>query len=239
MHCSKAINPQHSAKDYCNGRNTANEEVTGSQQCLQEDRELGVHLGTQAALFWLKTFWTSVSSSHRLVLEAGNGQTCCRKFQSLGVVSPSASCQVVAAQLMFFLYSCRAFLYSYTSLISVSNKRGKYNKIKRWHTFDIIIAYNRTPWNIHKWNIHKRKNTQMWLKGVYAHWGPANRRADWSAHGRAQPGFQISHNVLVQVCLAVVGWCKGAQPGYGEWMAKYHLQIHPFWLFGPSSLLLL
>lgn len=37
MHCSEANHPQHSVKDYCNNRNTANE-VTGSQQGLQEDK---------------------------------------------------------------------------------------------------------------------------------------------------------------------------------------------------------
>lgn len=54
-----------------------------------------------------------------------------------------------------------------------------------------------------------------------------------------QLSLQLSHDVLVHVCLAVVGRRKGAQPGYRERMAKHHLHVHPLGLFGPPSLLLL
>lgn len=37
----------------------------------------------------------------------------------------------------------------------------------------------------------------------------------------------------------MVRCCKGAQPGYREWVAKHHFHVHPFRLFGPSPLLLL
>lgn len=50
--------------------------------------------------------------------------------------------------------------------------------------------------------------------------------------------FFFLHYVLINICLAVVGCCKRAQPGYRERMSKHNLQIHPSWLFGPSSLLL-
>ncbi len=56
---------------------------------------------------------------------------------------------------------------------------------------------------------------------------------------RARQRFQLSHDVLVHVCLPVIRRCERAQPGYREWVAEHHLHIHPFWLFGPSSLLLL
>lgn len=53
-------------------------------------------------------------------------------------------------------------------------------------------------------------------------------RIDQFVHSsRARQGFMLSHDVLVQVRLAVVGCCEGAQPGYREWMAEHHLHIHP------------
>lgn len=64
-------------------------------------------------------------------------------------------------------------------------------------------------------------------------------RIDPSESSRAQHSVRLSHNVLVHVRLAVVGCCKGAQPGHRERVSKHHLHVHPFWLFGPFSLLLL
>lgn len=61
---------------------------------------------------------------------------------------------------------------------------------------------------------------------------PANGGADSAATSRL-------HNVLVEVCLAVVGGCEGAEPGYGEGMAEHHFQVHPLGLLGPPPLLLL
>lgn len=61
---------------------------------------------------------------------------------------------------------------------------------------------------------------------------PANGRADSAATSRL-------HNVLVEVCLAVVGGCEGTEPSHGEGMAEHHLQVHPLGLLGPSPLLLL
>lgn len=66
---------------------------------------------------------------------------------------------------------------------------------------------------------------------------PANMKADEEQPVQVHSS-KASHYVLVYVCLAVVRCCKWAQPGYREWVAKYHLQVHPFRLFGPSSLLL-
>lgn len=43
-----------------------------------------------------------------------------------------------------------------------------------------------------------------------------------------QPGLLLSHNVLVDVSLAVVRCYEGAQPGDGEGVAEDHLHIHPF-----------
>lgn len=68
---------------------------------------------------------------------------------------------------------------------------------------------------------------------------PMGGRTRKSTAALLSSGVQLSHNVLVQVCLAVVGGCEGAQPGYRERVAKHHLHVHPFGLFGPSSLLLL
>lgn len=58
---------------------------------------------------------------------------------------------------------------------------------------------------------------------------------------RAQVGAAVSplHNVLVEVCLAVVGGSEGAEPGNGEGMAEHHLHVHPLGLLGPPPLLLL
>lgn len=42
MHCSKANHPDRAQQDYRNGRNTAKEEVIGSQQCLKGKTEPGV-----------------------------------------------------------------------------------------------------------------------------------------------------------------------------------------------------
>lgn len=47
------------------------------------------------------------------------------------------------------------------------------------------------------------------------------------------------HNVLVEVRLAVVGGCEGAEPGHGEGMAEHHLHVHPLGLLGPAPLFLL
>lgn len=49
----------------------------------------------------------------------------------------------------------------------------------------------------------------------------------------------LSHDVLVDVGLAVVRRYEGIQPAEGERVAEHHLQIHPLGLLGPSSLLLL
>lgn len=82
-----------------------------------------------------------------------------------------------------------------------------------------------------------------WWRGVHAHGGPANRGGRPGlislSPQQQSSGFQLSHYVLVHICLAVVGRCKRVQPGYRERMAKHHLHIHPLWLLGPSSLLLL
>lgn len=53
-------------------------------------------------------------------------------------------------------------------------------------------------------------------------------RTDQSTAAELSFSFQLSHDVLVHVCLAVIGRHKGAQPGYRERMAEHHLHIHPF-----------
>lgn len=64
--------------------------------------------------------------------------------------------------------------------------------------------------------------------------------ADQEVHsGRALLDVQLSHDVLVQVRLAVIGCCEGTHPAYRERVTKHQLHIHPFGPFGPSSLLLL
>lgn len=122
------------------------------------------------------TFWTSLSNSHCFVLEAGNDQTHCRKFdsgegrtRSLGVVSPTlikcflSSCRCCLVLRCFLFPSLSSFyLYSYTSLISVSTKRetmtwkegGK--QLKKKHTLTNVIAHSRTPWNINEIFINER-----------------------------------------------------------------------------------
>lgn len=66
-------------------------------------------------------------------------------------------------------------------------------------------------------------------------------REMWSSRSSsgAPPPFLASYDVLVHIRLAVVGWSKGAEPGYREGVAKHHLHVHPFGPFGPASLLLL
>lgn len=49
----------------------------------------------------------------------------------------------------------------------------------------------------------------------------------------------LSHDVLVQVRLAVVGRSEGAEPGYREGVSEHHLHVHPLGPLGPASLLLL
>lgn len=68
---------------------------------------------------------------------------------------------------------------------------------------------------------------------------PIGGRTGKSTAAELSSGVQLSHNVLIQVCLAVVGICEGAHPGYRERVTKHHLHVHPFGPFGPSSLLLL
>lgn len=48
-----------------------------------------------------------------------------------------------------------------------------------------------------------------------------------------------SHDVLVDVGLAVVRGGEGAEPGYRERVSEHHLHVHPLGLLGPSPLLLL
>lgn len=74
------------------------------------------------------------------------------------------------------------------------------------------------------------RTKSKWLRGVGA---PASKR------GQIGSDQSFLHNVLVEVCLAVVGGYEGAQPGYGEGMAEHHLHVHPLGLLGPPSLLLL
>lgn len=49
----------------------------------------------------------------------------------------------------------------------------------------------------------------------------------------------LSDDVLVNVCLAVVGGGEGAEPCHGERVSEHHLQVHPLGLLGPAPLLLL
>lgn len=66
-----------------------------------------------------------------------------------------------------------------------------------------------------------------------------SRESSGSNGGADSAATSRLHNVLVEVCLAVVGGCEGAEPGYGEGMAEHHFQVHPLGLLGPPPLLLL
>lgn len=57
--------------------------------------------------------------------------------------------------------------------------------------------------------------------------------------GGARFDVPTSHDVLVQVRLAVFGCCEGTEPGYRERVAEHHRHVHPLGPLGPPSLLLL
>lgn len=139
MHCSKANHPQHSAKDYCNDKkkkNTANEEATASQQCLQEDEIRGPCWHPDCTAFQFD--FTLFSLGSRKWSEVQQEILIWRSKSSVsGVVLSTLKCFMSSYRCLvcvFVFFFWRASLYSYTSLISVSTKKGN-NKMKRWQCF--------------------------------------------------------------------------------------------------------
>lgn len=134
MHCSKASHPQHWAKD----GNTANEEVSGSQQCLQEDKtrcppwhpdRAALSKNTLDFSFEFTLFRLGSRKWSDILQEIFTPE---KAEMSLLVwfcqLLSSASCQVVAAQFVFF--PCRAFLVQ-LHLINLSQHQERNNKMKK------------------------------------------------------------------------------------------------------------
>lgn len=106
-----------------------------------------------------------------------------------------------------------------------------------------VVVYRCSPFisQLHKKNnkqyAGKKKKTFTRSSLIARHRDLSNRCQCSSV--LEQSVLLLSHNILVNVSLAMVRCYEGVQPADGEGVSEHHLHIHPFWLLGPSSLLLL